>query len=284
MHCRTWPGCDEFGLGEEGCRRNSRLWRFGWNILEVVVRTLKAVSDAFTHRRFGLKNWFVGFLMGSWSWWILFAFLGSSWSILDVNVDRFKPFCIVRTDRWQQASSPGTKACQSHSQAFWFGEEGNGPDRADIPETGVSNRSDTGVQQSLWVIPEFYQSQIWIFVDSQSILSRKPVKSTQTTSAFSQHFKAHWHSADTMTRWHMTPHDTSETAPTASWALVWQDDVRQFVVRREVKEGKKSKAPKIQRLITPQLLQRKRFFKAIIDESATNSKWWKSILIWINLR
>eukprot|EP00435_Cladocopium_sp_Y103_P039172 s943_g10.t1 len=44
-----------------------------------------------------------------------------------------------------------------------------------------------------------------------------------------------------------------------------QDDVRQFVVRREVKEGKKSKAsaPKIQRLITPQLLQRKRYFKAL---------------------
>ncbi|CAK9099257.1 40S ribosomal protein S6 [Durusdinium trenchii] len=41
------------------------------------------------------------------------------------------------------------------------------------------------------------------------------------------------------------------------------DDVRQFVVRREVKEGKKSKAPKIQRLITPQLLQRKRYFKAL---------------------
>lgn len=41
-----------------------------------------------------------------------------------------------------------------------------------------------------------------------------------------------------------------------------EDDVRQFVVRRPmpVKEGKKprSKAPKIQRLITPQLLQRKR--------------------------
>ena len=41
-----------------------------------------------------------------------------------------------------------------------------------------------------------------------------------------------------------------------------EDDVRQYVVRRPlpVKEGKKerSKAPKIQRLITPQLLQRKR--------------------------
>eukprot|EP00440_Ansanella_granifera_P018641 gb/GFBE01020250.1/.p1 GENE.gb/GFBE01020250.1/~~gb/GFBE01020250.1/.p1 ORF type:complete len:233 (+),score=102.15 gb/GFBE01020250.1/:1-699(+) len=45
------------------------------------------------------------------------------------------------------------------------------------------------------------------------------------------------------------------------FGLEKKDDVRQFVVRREVKE-KKSKAPKIQRLITPQLLQRKRYFKA----------------------
>ena len=41
-----------------------------------------------------------------------------------------------------------------------------------------------------------------------------------------------------------------------------EDDVRQYVVRRPLsgKEGKKpiTKAPKIQRLITPQLLQRKR--------------------------
>ncbi|CAL1158176.1 unnamed protein product [Cladocopium goreaui] len=47
------------------------------------------------------------------------------------------------------------------------------------------------------------------------------------------------------------------------FGLEKKDDVRQFVVRREVKEGKKSKAPKIQRLITPQLLQRKRYFKAL---------------------
>jgi len=44
--------------------------------------------------------------------------------------------------------------------------------------------------------------------------------------------------------------------------LTKEDDVRQFVVRRPLpaKEGKKpkTKAPKIQRLITPQLLQRKR--------------------------
>ena len=37
------------------------------------------------------------------------------------------------------------------------------------------------------------------------------------------------------------------------------DDVRKFVVRREVKE-KKKKAPKIQRLVTSSMLQRKRFF------------------------
>merc|ERR1712151_36978 len=37
-----------------------------------------------------------------------------------------------------------------------------------------------------------------------------------------------------------------------------KDDVRQFVVRRKVKEdGKKMKAPKIQRLVTPTMLQRK---------------------------
>ena len=44
------------------------------------------------------------------------------------------------------------------------------------------------------------------------------------------------------------------------------DDVRKYVVRREItKEGKKpySKAPKIQRLVTPQRLQRKRHQKAL---------------------
>ncbi|KAI1309424.1 40S ribosomal protein S6 [Halotydeus destructor] len=44
--------------------------------------------------------------------------------------------------------------------------------------------------------------------------------------------------------------------------LTKEDDVRQYVVRRPmaIKEGKKpvTKAPKIQRLITPQMLQRKR--------------------------
>merc|ERR1719215_2254092 len=39
-----------------------------------------------------------------------------------------------------------------------------------------------------------------------------------------------------------------------------KDDVRNFVVRRDT--GKKKKAPKIQRLVTPSLLQRKRFFRS----------------------
>merc|ERR1712087_738672 len=39
-----------------------------------------------------------------------------------------------------------------------------------------------------------------------------------------------------------------------------KDDVRHFVVRREA--GKKKKAPRIQRLVTPALLQRKRQFRS----------------------
>ncbi|ODV84376.1 hypothetical protein CANARDRAFT_8730 [[Candida] arabinofermentans NRRL YB-2248] len=44
------------------------------------------------------------------------------------------------------------------------------------------------------------------------------------------------------------------------FGLTKEDDVRQFVVRREVVKGDKkyTKAPKIQRLVTPQRLQRKR--------------------------
>merc|ERR1719198_2562647 len=42
-----------------------------------------------------------------------------------------------------------------------------------------------------------------------------------------------------------------------------KDDVKQFVVRRLVKEGvKKKKAPKIQRLVTRPMLQRKRTFRS----------------------
>merc|ERR1712087_900259 len=46
------------------------------------------------------------------------------------------------------------------------------------------------------------------------------------------------------------------------FTLEKKDHVRQFVVRRELREGKKKKAPKIQRLVTPSMLQRKRYFKA----------------------
>lgn len=48
------------------------------------------------------------------------------------------------------------------------------------------------------------------------------------------------------------------------FGLTKQDDVRDFVVRREVVKGDKTytKAPKIQRLVTPQTLQRKRAMKA----------------------
>jgi len=55
-----------------------------------------------------------------------------------------------------------------------------------------------------------------------------------------------------------------------------EDDVRQYVVRRPlpVKEGKKQKykAPKIQRLITPQRLQRKRHNVAIKRQRAARNK------------
>lgn len=49
-----------------------------------------------------------------------------------------------------------------------------------------------------------------------------------------------------------------------------KDDVRKFVVRREVK--KTTKAPKIQRLITPQMLQRKRHRKAVIKKRVVLGK------------
>jgi len=55
-----------------------------------------------------------------------------------------------------------------------------------------------------------------------------------------------------------------------------EDDVRQYVVRRPlpVKEGRKQKykAPKIQRLITPQRLQRKRHNVAIKRQRASRNK------------
>eukprot|EP00118_Oscarella_pearsei_P024620 m.306441 g.306441 ORF g.306441 m.306441 type:complete len:245 (+) comp41241_c0_seq1:396-1130(+) len=55
-----------------------------------------------------------------------------------------------------------------------------------------------------------------------------------------------------------------------------EDDVRQYVVRRPVpaKEGKKprSKAPKIQRLVTPRVLQHKRHKKALIKRWSAKAK------------
>jgi len=59
--------------------------------------------------------------------------------------------------------------------------------------------------------------------------------------------------------------------------LTKTDDVRQYVIRRQVtskKEGKKpkSKAPKIQRLITPQVLQRKRHRLALKRKRATKRR------------
>merc|ERR1712194_829317 len=54
-----------------------------------------------------------------------------------------------------------------------------------------------------------------------------------------------------------------------------KDDVRQFVVRRAItKDGKvkKNKAPKIQRLVTPSLLRRKRFFRSQTRNAMVLSK------------
>merc|ERR1711865_1211678 len=49
-----------------------------------------------------------------------------------------------------------------------------------------------------------------------------------------------------------------------------KDDVRKFVVRREA--GKKKKAPRIQRLVTPSMLQRKRYFKSQVRTRMEASK------------
>mmetsp|Transcript_78513 Transcript_78513/g.202190 ORF Transcript_78513/g.202190 Transcript_78513/m.202190 type:complete len:236 (+) Transcript_78513:70-777(+) len=52
-----------------------------------------------------------------------------------------------------------------------------------------------------------------------------------------------------------------------------KDDVRQFVVRRQVKEeGKKKKAPKIQRLVTERMLQRKRYFRSQTRQKMVQAK------------
>merc|ERR1712183_1106017 len=49
-----------------------------------------------------------------------------------------------------------------------------------------------------------------------------------------------------------------------------KDDVRKFVVRREA--GKKKKAPKIQPLVTPMMLQRKRYFKSQVRKKMEVAK------------
>merc|ERR1719238_2217844 len=54
------------------------------------------------------------------------------------------------------------------------------------------------------------------------------------------------------------------------FALQKQDDVRKFVVRREA--GKKKKAPKIQRLITPVTLQRRRRLKSLMRNKLEEGK------------
>ncbi|ORY86855.1 40S ribosomal protein S6 [Protomyces lactucae-debilis] len=61
----------------------------------------------------------------------------------------------------------------------------------------------------------------------------------------------------------------------AFFNLSKEDDVRKFVIRREItKEGKKTytKAPKIQRLVTPQRLQHKRHRMAIKRRQAEEQK------------
>merc|ERR1719168_487673 len=50
-----------------------------------------------------------------------------------------------------------------------------------------------------------------------------------------------------------------------------KDNVCQFVVRRETGKGKKTKAPKIQRLVTSRTLQRKRYKRAQIRNRMINS-------------
>ena len=56
--------------------------------------------------------------------------------------------------------------------------------------------------------------------------------------------------------------------------LTKEDDVRKFVIRREIVKGDKiyTKAPKIQRLVTPQALQRKRHLKALKLRNAQAQK------------
>eukprot|EP00403_Amphidinium_massartii_P035089 CAMPEP_0178433498 /NCGR_PEP_ID=MMETSP0689_2-20121128/32936_1 /TAXON_ID=160604 /ORGANISM="Amphidinium massartii, Strain CS-259" /LENGTH=237 /DNA_ID=CAMNT_0020055527 /DNA_START=84 /DNA_END=797 /DNA_ORIENTATION=- len=57
------------------------------------------------------------------------------------------------------------------------------------------------------------------------------------------------------------------------WGLDKQDDVRKYVIRREIEKGDKKfyKAPKIQRLITPLMLQRRRRYKNGIKKKVAQS-------------
>lgn len=56
------------------------------------------------------------------------------------------------------------------------------------------------------------------------------------------------------------------------FGLSKDDDVRKFVVRRVIKEGKKTKAPKIQRLITAERIQRKRTYKNELKRRSEKTK------------
>jgi small subunit ribosomal protein S6e len=58
------------------------------------------------------------------------------------------------------------------------------------------------------------------------------------------------------------------------FGLTKEDDVRKFVIRREVTKGDKTytKAPKIQRLVTPQTLQRKRHLRSLKLRNAQQQK------------
>ena len=60
----------------------------------------------------------------------------------------------------------------------------------------------------------------------------------------------------------------------ALFNLEKEDDVRPFVIRRPIEKGEKTiyKAPKIQRLITPARLQRKRRIRAAKRERFEKSK------------
>ena len=148
MHCRTGPGCDEFGLGEEGCWRDSRRC-FGWqnqggfrcfHTNRIKHQWKQVFSNVFDLNEF----------MNSW---ILIYF---DWILMDSDKLREDWRMTTSLVAWDQ-SVPATFA----SSLVWIRRPGD-----------PRNWSNTGVQQSLWLILGFYQSQVWIFADSQSILLR----------------------------------------------------------------------------------------------------------------